>query len=50
LILIPKDMKDIFKSENLKFNDSNRLCFEAEKLRIQDKTNNAIEKLRHALT
>jgi tetratricopeptide (TPR) repeat protein len=50
LILIPKDMKDIFKSENLKFNDSNRLCFEAEKLRIQDKTNNAIEKLRNAIT
>jgi tetratricopeptide (TPR) repeat protein len=44
LILIPKDMKDIFKSENLKFNDSNRLCFEAEK------TNNAIEKLRNAIT
>lgn len=50
LILIPKDMKDIFKNENLKFNDSNRLCFEAEKLRIQDKTNNAIEKLRNAIT
>jgi hypothetical protein len=45
LILIPNDMEDIFKNENLKFKDSNRLCFEAEKLRIQDKTNLAIEKL-----
>ncbi len=49
LILIPKDMKDIFKDENLKFNDSNRLCFEAEKLRIQNKTNTAIDKLRNAI-
>jgi tetratricopeptide (TPR) repeat protein len=49
LILIPKDMKDIFKNENLKFNNSNRLCFEAEKLRIQDKTNTAIDKLRNAI-
>jgi ABC-type bacteriocin/lantibiotic exporter with double-glycine peptidase domain len=35
LVLIPNDMKDIFKNDNLKFCDSNRICFKAEKLRQQ---------------
>lgn len=48
LILIPHDMKDLVTKEDLLFNDSNRICFEAEKLRYQNKTNNAIEKLRRA--
>jgi tetratricopeptide (TPR) repeat protein len=48
LILIPHDMKDLVTKEDLLFNDSNRICFEAEKLRYQNKTNNAIEKLRSA--
>ncbi len=48
LILIPHDMKDLVTKEDLPFNDSNRICFEAEKLRYQNKTNNAIEKLRRA--
>ena len=49
LVLIPKDMKDLFKNEDLKFKDSNRICFEAEKLRQQGKIDDAIEKLRKAL-
>lgn len=48
LILIPKDMKDLFKNENLKFTDSNRICFEAEKLHQQGKIYDAVEKLRKA--
>ena len=48
LILIPHDMEDLVKNEDLLFNDSNRICFEAEKLRYQNKTNDAIEKLRNA--
>ena len=49
LVLIPEDMKDLFKNEDLKFKDSNRICFEAEKLRQQGKIDDAIEKLRKAL-
>jgi hypothetical protein len=49
LVLIPKDMKDLFKNEDLKFKDSNRICFEAEKLRQQGKIYDAIEKLHKGL-
>jgi tetratricopeptide (TPR) repeat protein len=49
LVLIPNDMKDIFKNDNLKFRDSNRICFEAEKLRQQGSINDAIGKLRSAI-
>jgi hypothetical protein len=48
LVLIPEDMKDLFKNEELKFKDSNRICFEAEKLRQQDKIYDAIKKLHKA--
>ena len=48
LILIPKDMKDLFKNESLKFTDSNRICFEAEKLHQQGKIYDAVEMLRKA--
>jgi hypothetical protein len=48
LVLIPEDMKDLFKNEELKFKDSNRTCFEAEKLRQQDKIYDAIKKLHKA--
>ena len=50
LVLTPKDMKDLFKNEDLKFKDSNRICFEAEKLRQQGKIYDAIEKLHKALS
>jgi tetratricopeptide (TPR) repeat protein len=49
LVLVPNDMKDTFKSDDLKFRDSNRICFEAEKLRQQGKTDDAIEKLKKAI-
>jgi tetratricopeptide (TPR) repeat protein len=49
LILIPKDMEDLFKDEDLEFKDSNRICFEAEKLRQQGRIYDAIEKLHKAL-
>lgn len=49
LVLVPKDMKDTFKSDDLKFTTSNRLCFEAEKFRQLGKTEDAIEKLKNAI-
>ena len=49
LVLVPKDMEDTFKSDDLKFTTSNRLCFEAEKLRQLGKTDDAIEKLKNAI-
>ena len=50
LILIPQDMNDLFKNEkNLKFKDSNRICFEAEKLHQQNKVKDAMEKLLKAV-
>ena len=49
IIIIPSDMKDLFKNEDLKFSKSNRICFEVERLRQQGKTNEAAEKLRKAL-
>ncbi len=42
-------MKDIFKNDNLKFRDSNRICFEAEKLRQQGNINEAMGKLLRAV-
>ena len=49
LILIPKDMEDLFKDEDLEFKDSNRICFEAEKLRQQGKIQEAMKKLHKAI-
>ncbi len=49
LVLVPNDMKDTFKSDELKFTYSNRLCFEAEKLRQQGKRDAAFEKLKDAI-
>jgi hypothetical protein len=49
LVLIPNDMKDIFKNDIMRFRDSNRICFEAEKLHQQGNVNDAMEKLRIAI-
>ena len=49
LILIPKDMEHLFKNEDLKFKESNRICFEAERLHHQGNIYDAIEKLRRAV-
>ena len=48
IIIVPSDMKDLFKNENLKFSRSNRICFEVERLRQQGKASEAAEKLRKA--
>jgi tetratricopeptide (TPR) repeat protein len=49
LILIPKDMGHLFKNEDLRFKDSNRICFEAERLHHQGNSYGAIDKLRKAV-
>jgi tetratricopeptide (TPR) repeat protein len=48
LIIIPSDMKELLKNENLVFPKSNRICFEAEALRQHGKANEAIESLQKA--
>jgi tetratricopeptide (TPR) repeat protein len=48
LVIIPSDMKDIFRNDELKFARSNRMCLEAERLRVQGSAGKAIEKLRQA--
>jgi tetratricopeptide (TPR) repeat protein len=49
IILIPSDMEDLLKNENLKFAKSNRMSFEAEGLRQFGKVNEAIESLQKAI-
>jgi tetratricopeptide (TPR) repeat protein len=48
IIMIPSDMKELLKNEELKFAKSNRICFEAEALRQDGKVNEAIESLQKA--
>jgi tetratricopeptide (TPR) repeat protein len=48
LIIIPSDMKELLKNENLVFPKSNRICFEAEALRQHGKVKEAIESLQKA--
>jgi lipoprotein NlpI len=49
ILILPSDMKDLLKNEDLKFTKSNRACFEAEGLRQDGKVNEAIDKLQKAL-
>jgi tetratricopeptide (TPR) repeat protein len=49
IIMIPSDMKELLKNENLMFPKSNRICFEAEGLRQHGKVNEAIESLQKAI-
>jgi regulator of sirC expression with transglutaminase-like and TPR domain len=49
IIMIPSDMKELLKNEELKFAKSNRICFEAEELRQHGKINEATERLRRAV-
>lgn len=48
IVIIPSDMKEILKDENLQFRESNRICFEVEGLRQRGRANDAIQKLRKA--
>jgi hypothetical protein len=49
IIMLPSDMKDLLKNDELKFAKSNRLCFEAEGLRQHGRVNDAIERLQRAV-
>jgi regulator of sirC expression with transglutaminase-like and TPR domain len=49
IIMIPSDMKELLKNEELKFVKSNRICFEAEGLRQHGKINEATERLQRAI-
>lgn len=49
IVMIPSDMKELLKNEELKFAKSNRICFEAEELRQHGKINEAIERLQRAV-
>lgn len=48
IVIMPSDMKDLFKGEILRFEASNRLCFEAERLRQRGDVNGAIKKIENA--
>ena len=48
IIMIPSDMKELLKNENLMFPKSNRICFEAERLRQYGQVKEAIESLQKA--
>jgi hypothetical protein len=50
IVIIPKDMGDVLRNEELKFLESNRVCLQAEKMRLQGLATEAIEKLRNALS
>lgn len=49
IIMIPSDMKELLKNEELKFAKSNRICFEAEGLRQHGKIKEATERLQRAV-
>jgi len=49
IIMLPSDMKDLLKNQELKFAKSNRVCFEAEGFRQDGKINEAIERLQTAI-
>ncbi len=49
IIMLPSDMKELIKNDELVFARSNRLCFEAEGLRQYGKINEAVERLQRAV-
>ena len=49
IIMIPSDMKELLKNEELKLAKSNRICFEAEELRQHGKINEATQRLQRAV-
>jgi tetratricopeptide (TPR) repeat protein len=48
ITIIPVDMKDVNEKESANTHQSYRMCFEAERLLLTGKTNDAIEKLKNA--
>lgn len=49
IILIPTDMQEIIADTDFKFQDSNRRCLVAERLRLHGNTTTAIDELSHAV-
>lgn len=49
IVMIPSDMKELLKNDEIKFAKSNRICFEAEELRQHGKINEATERLQRAV-
>jgi tetratricopeptide (TPR) repeat protein len=49
LILIPQDIQSIIENENLRFKESNKICFQAEKMRHQGKHSDALKILSNAV-
>ena len=50
IVIVPKDIGAVLEKENLKFRNSNRLCFEVEKMKRQLPTNEVIQRLKLALS
>ena len=50
IVIVPKDIGAVLEKENLKFRNSNRLCFEVEKMKRQIPTNEVIQRLKLALS
>lgn len=48
IVILPSDMKDLVRKDEARFAQSNRLCFEAERLRQQGSAGKAAEMLRQA--
>lgn len=49
IVIVPADMKEMIKKEDARFSMSNRICFEAERLRQQGNAGKAAEMLRQAV-
>ena len=50
IVIVPKDIGEILRKENLKFQHSNRISFEVEKLKYQLSSDEVIERVKLALT
>lgn len=48
IVILPADMKDLFQKDEVRFAQSNRLCFEAERQRQQNNASKAADMLRQA--
>ncbi len=49
IVIIPADMKDLLKNDQLRYAKSNRMCLEAEGMRQNGRIPEAIERLRQAI-
>jgi hypothetical protein len=49
IVIIPADMKDLLKNDQLRYAKSNRMCLEAEGMRQNGRIHEAIERVRQAI-